>query len=181
MFGKETNIQVGVREILLYHLVHAREELIIGRVLGNLCQWFQRLGGEPLHQPAAHQQHIADACFQVLYGERLLDIGVGPHVHALHLGVVVGLRREHHKGDMAGKRVAAYMAAELGTIHPRHHPVADDDAHLLFREYVERLQSVARRHHLVFVAEIVGEEFHHVIGVVYDEHRGQCLAGDALG
>ena len=36
-------------------------------------------------------------------------------------------------------------------------------------------------HHLVFVAEIVGEEFHHVVGVVYDEHRGQCLAGDALG
>ena len=105
-----------------------------------------------------------------MHGEGFLDVGVGTHVHALHLRVVVGLGGEHDKGYVAGERVAAHSAAQLGTVHAGHHPVGDDDIDLVLRQDVECFDAVASGEHLVFLAEVLGEEAHHVVGVVDDEH-----------
>ena len=113
---------------------------------------------------------VADTGFQILYGERLLNICVGPHIHAFHLRVIIRLRRQHYKRYMTGEGIMPNLPAKLSSIHTRHHPVGDNDANLVFVEQVECLDTVAGSDNLIFVMEVTAEEANHILGVIDNEH-----------
>ena len=71
---------------------------------------------------------------------------------------------------MTGLRVKAHPATELCSVHPWHHPVADDDVHLMLGEPFQSLDAVAGRDDLIFVMEVIAEEGNHIFRVVDDEH-----------
>ena len=131
LLGKEVNAQFGVGQIVFYQLLHLLKKLLI--YIG-WCNAFYRLHHAArifLPQPLAHGEYAVAAGFEIVDGEGLLDVGVGTYVHAFNLRYGVGLGREHHKRDVACGGVAPYAATELGSVHAWHHPVADDERHVV--------------------------------------------------
>ena len=105
-----------------------------------------------------------------MHGERLLNVGVGTYVHTFHLRVIIGLGGEHHERDVTRQLVAAHPSAQFDSIHPRHHPIADEDVNLVLLQLVKCLDAVACCDDLILLTEVVLQEFAHILGVFDDEH-----------
>ena len=181
LLGQEVDVQVRVGKVLLYDVVHALQEVVVGLVTCYLRQRLQRFAGKGFEQSAAHLQRVADNALQILDGEGLFHVSVGTDVHALHLRVVVGLGGEHDERYVAGSCILADAAAQLGTVHARHHPVADDEAHLVVSQLVESFQSVVGRNHGVLLLEVPGQIVEHVLVVVDEKENTLAVEGRGLG
>ncbi len=76
------------------------------------------------------------------FGQEIVGAGLEP-AHAV--GRAVQRRHHHHRNEM-GCRVGLQPAADLKTVHVRHHDVEQDDVALGTRADIQRLRAVGRRH-----------------------------------
>ena len=167
LVGKEVDVEVGIGEILLDNLLHPFEEVLVDVRRCNFGDRLRRIRGVFLAQHPAHVHDVHAACFEIAHRERFLYVCVSTHVHSFHLGIHVSLCREHDERDMTRGGIAAHPPAELRPVHTRHHPVADDERHVVSRQLVQCLKSVVCRYHAVFLRDVLFEIGEHVVIVVY--------------
>ena len=70
---------------------------------------------------------------------------------------------------MARQRVTTHTTAQFGTVHTRHHPVGDDDAHFLLGQDIERLYPIVSRKDIILLLEVAFQEMDHVFRIINDE------------
>ena len=172
LLGQEVDRQRRIGHVLDDDMVHLREEFVVEVVVCQRLDGLGRLLGEAAHELATSLDEVAQAGIEILHGERLLDECVGTHLHALGLGVVVGLGGKHDEWDVAGVAIGTQTATELCTVHLRHHPVADDERHGILAELLQRLDAVDGGEHGVVLCKVAGKEGEQV-GIVFDDEDGR--------
>src|SRR5207248_1226497 len=107
---------------------------------------------------------------EILHIEGLGEIIVGARLAPGEVVLLVAQRRDHD--EVGVWRVGlADATAEIGTLDPRHEPIAEDDVRAVLHEQAPRLLAVAgKRHRLTLTLDQIVQQVANAGVVLGDEH-----------
>ncbi len=178
-FGSEFRHREGsLKRITLKNLVKTKPEHVIhGRCS---CQvrlaWeigpLPRLREEPLPKPLSGRQQVADPKLQLLPGERLHKIVVGPPAQAFESTFLVGARGEQDDRYVSEFRIGMEFFAELEAVHVIHHDIAEQKVGYLPAGDFEGAVTLIRFEDVILVLQLLPDEVPHLRMVFHQEdHR----------
>ena len=177
LVGNHVHAKVGVVDILVDHVHHALQQLLVGRLhlhLFHLTLLTLVTGVLKAHHLASLSQ-VDDGAAQDLHVERLHQESIGTRLKTLQTIFVAVLGGEQHHGDMVGVHVCLDARAERVSIHLRHHHIADHHVGHLCQNHGQCLLTVAERFHGVVALQFGAQVFGNLVVILYHHHE-QILA-----
>ena len=156
----------------VHHLHQALHELFV------VALWRRRLHALALllgtrvlpFQSLARANQTVHRCPQLRHVERLVHISVGALLQTFQAVGDIGLRREHHYGNVQQVHVRLNHAQHREAIHLRHHHIAHHEVVVVREQLLQRLLTISADAAAVVVSQLRGDVVSQLQVVVDDEH-----------
>ena len=139
LLGYHIDTQVGITDVLVNHLHHALHQCIIWSL--NLPLFHLLLltlfARKLIFQRAAHGEQVDDGAAQDVHVEWFQNVGICSGLQTFQLVFFSTLGGEQDDRHIVGIDICLQLGAEGGSVHFRHHHVADDEVWLVLQNLVQ--------------------------------------------